>query len=87
METNQQEKYCSCPQTLNSFVIRSTGKWILTRKELLRKEKHLPRLRDQLAGEPRAVPWVTVEKEYVFDAPASKCRSPIFSMDEGRHVA
>ena len=33
------------------------------------KEKELTRLRDQLAAERRALPWVKVEKQYVFDSP------------------
>jgi predicted dithiol-disulfide oxidoreductase (DUF899 family) len=42
------------------------------RKELLRKEKELTRLRDQLAAERRALPWVKIEKDYLFDAPNGK---------------
>src|SRR5262245_33431533 len=36
------------------------------------KEKQLTRFRDQVAAERRALPWVKVEKEYVFDAPEGK---------------
>jgi predicted dithiol-disulfide oxidoreductase (DUF899 family) len=50
----------------------SRDEWIAARKELLSKEKELTRLRDQLAAERRALPWVKIEKEYVFDAPEGK---------------
>jgi predicted dithiol-disulfide oxidoreductase (DUF899 family) len=50
----------------------SKEEWAIARKELLGKEKQLTRLRDQLAVERRALPWVKIEKEYVFDAPEGK---------------
>jgi predicted dithiol-disulfide oxidoreductase (DUF899 family) len=46
--------------------------WLAARKELLVKEKELTRLRDRLSAERRALPWVRVEKEYVFDGPSGK---------------
>jgi predicted dithiol-disulfide oxidoreductase (DUF899 family) len=45
----------------------SRDAWLAARKELLSKEKQLTRLRDRLAAERRALPWVKIEKEYVFD--------------------
>ena len=36
------------------------------------KEKELTRLRDQLSAERRKLPWVKVEKNYVFDGPNGK---------------
>jgi predicted dithiol-disulfide oxidoreductase (DUF899 family) len=47
----------------------SREQWTEARKDLLRKEKALTRQRDALAAERRALPWVRVEKEYVFDGP------------------
>ena len=44
--------------------------WIAARTELLGREKELTRLSDELAEERRKLPWVRVEKEYVFDTPA-----------------
>jgi predicted dithiol-disulfide oxidoreductase (DUF899 family) len=37
------------------------------REELLAKEKELTRMNDDLARQRRELPWVPVEKEYVFD--------------------
>src|SRR5262249_44442431 len=42
------------------------------RTALLAKEKELTRQRDELSRQQRALPWVKVEKEYVFDAPQGK---------------
>lgn len=47
----------------------STEEWIEARKAHLAKEKELTRLRDQLSKDRRDLPWVRVDKEYVFDAP------------------
>ena len=47
----------------------SQEEWLAARKRLLSKEKEFTRLRDQLAAERRALPWVKVEKDYVFDGP------------------
>jgi predicted dithiol-disulfide oxidoreductase (DUF899 family) len=49
--------------------IVSEGEWLALRKQLLVKEKEFTRLRDQLGAERRALPWVKVEKAYVFDGP------------------
>ena len=54
----------------------SRDEWLAARKELLRKEKEFTRLRDQLTEERRALPWVKVEKDYVFDGPEGKSRWP-----------
>jgi predicted dithiol-disulfide oxidoreductase (DUF899 family) len=52
--------------------IVSRDQWLQERTALLAKEKELTRLRDRLAAERRALPWVKVEKTYVFDTPAGK---------------
>ena len=52
--------------------IVSRDEWLAARKELLRKEKEFTRLRDQLSAERRALPWVKVDKTYVFDGPNGK---------------
>jgi predicted dithiol-disulfide oxidoreductase (DUF899 family) len=50
----------------------SKEKWLAARKALLVKEKELTRARDALAAERQALPWVTVDKTYVFDNPNGK---------------
>jgi predicted dithiol-disulfide oxidoreductase (DUF899 family) len=52
--------------------IVSQEEWLVARKAHLAKEKELTRLRDQLAAERRELPWVRVEKAYVFDGPDGK---------------
>ena len=52
--------------------IVSRQEWIAARQELLRKEKESTRLSDLLSAERRKLPWVKVEKNYVFDAPGGK---------------
>jgi predicted dithiol-disulfide oxidoreductase (DUF899 family) len=47
----------------------SRGEWLEARKQLLAKEKASTRLRDELSAERRALPWVRVDKEYVFEGP------------------
>jgi predicted dithiol-disulfide oxidoreductase (DUF899 family) len=52
--------------------IVSRDEWLEARTALLVKEKAFTRLRDQLSAERRALPWVRIEKEYVFDGPSGK---------------
>jgi predicted dithiol-disulfide oxidoreductase (DUF899 family) len=49
--------------------IVSQEEWLVARKAHLAKEKELTRLRDQLSAERRELPWVKIEKRYVFDGP------------------
>jgi predicted dithiol-disulfide oxidoreductase (DUF899 family) len=43
--------------------------WTAAREQLLIQEKELTRLRDQVAARRRELPWVKVDKSYVFDGP------------------
>jgi predicted dithiol-disulfide oxidoreductase (DUF899 family) len=56
------------PNTVNHPVV-SRDRWIAERKALLAREKELTRLRDEIARERRALSWVRIEKDYVFDTP------------------
>ena len=47
----------------------SAAEQLEVRKAFLAKEKELTRLRDQLSQECRQLPWVKVDKEYLFDGP------------------
>jgi predicted dithiol-disulfide oxidoreductase (DUF899 family) len=52
--------------------IVSREEWLAARKRHLVKEKELTRLRDKLSTDRRNLPWVKVEKTYVFDTPEGK---------------
>ena len=43
--------------------------WLAARKAHLAKEKELTRLRDRLSAQRRELPWVKIDKPYVFDGP------------------
>ncbi len=49
--------------------VGSHDEWLAARLELLSREKELTRLRDELSRQRRALPWVRVDKEYLFDTP------------------
>jgi predicted dithiol-disulfide oxidoreductase (DUF899 family) len=59
--------------------IVSQEEWLAARKAHLRNEKALTRMRDLVAAERRTLPWVKVEKEYVFDTPHAGRRLPTSS--------
>jgi predicted dithiol-disulfide oxidoreductase (DUF899 family) len=50
----------------------SRAEWLAARTELLAEEKALTRARDALSAKRRELPWVRVDKEYVFDTPNGK---------------
>ena len=50
----------------------SREQWMSDRKAFLAKEKEFTRLRDDLSRQRRELPWVKVEKEYVFEGPKGK---------------
>src|SRR5215216_5720100 len=56
--------------------------WIEARTKLLAREKEFTRLRDQLSQERRDLPWLRVDKEYVFDGPNGK--ETLSDLFEGR---
>lgn len=47
----------------------SREQWLSARKALLRKEKAFSHERERLAQKRRELPWVKVDKNYVFDGP------------------
>jgi predicted dithiol-disulfide oxidoreductase (DUF899 family) len=49
---------------MTAHKITTREQWDAARDELLRREKELTRLGDDLAAERRELPWVPVEKEY-----------------------
>jgi predicted dithiol-disulfide oxidoreductase (DUF899 family) len=60
----------------------SREQWLAERKGLLAREKELTRQRDQLARERRALPWVRIDKRYVFETPEGRRGLP--DLFEGR---
>jgi predicted dithiol-disulfide oxidoreductase (DUF899 family) len=50
----------------------SRDEWLAARRQLLVREKEITRLRDQVNAQRHALPWVKVEKSYVFDGPDGK---------------
>jgi predicted dithiol-disulfide oxidoreductase (DUF899 family) len=52
--------------------IVSEKEWLAARKDLLAKEKEFTQARDALSAGRRALPWVKVEKPYIFDTPQGK---------------
>jgi predicted dithiol-disulfide oxidoreductase (DUF899 family) len=50
----------------------SEKEWISARKKLLLKEKKFSKLRDEMNLQRRKLPWVKVEKDYVFEGPQGK---------------
>src|SRR6202044_915032 len=68
--------------TIDNPKIVSRDEWLAARKKLLVKEKQLTRERDALAAERRQLPWVKVQKNYVFDSPAGK--KTLADLFEGR---
>jgi predicted dithiol-disulfide oxidoreductase (DUF899 family) len=47
----------------------SRDEWLTARRDLLKAEKEVTHLRDEVAKKRLALPWVRMEKEYVFDTP------------------
>jgi len=62
--------------------IVSPEDWEAARQQMLVKEKATTRARDALAAARRRMPWMAVEKEYVFDGPDGK--ASLLDLFEGR---
>ena len=67
---------------MKNHKVVSRDEWLAARMEHLAKEKKLTRLRDQLSQERRELPWVKVDKEYLFDGPNGK--ETLSELFEGR---
>lgn len=52
--------------------IVSRDQWLKARLAHLKSEKALTRMRDMVAAERRALPWVRLDKEYTFDTTVGK---------------
>jgi predicted dithiol-disulfide oxidoreductase (DUF899 family) len=69
METTLKQNIAS-PMQYHRIV--SPEEWLTARKELLKREKELTRLYDQLRAERSELPWTEVTKQYVFEGPNGK---------------
>ncbi len=67
---------------MTAHTIVSRKEWLAARKALLAKERELTHLRDRISAERRALPWVKVEEDYVFDAPEG--RASLADLFDGR---
>ncbi|HEX5999553.1 MAG TPA: DUF899 domain-containing protein [Hyphomicrobiaceae bacterium] len=82
MKTQQTGSAGVSQASAESHRIVSRDEWIAERKALLAREKELTRLKDRIAGERRALPWVRVDKSYTFAAPEGRCT--LADLFEGR---
>jgi predicted dithiol-disulfide oxidoreductase (DUF899 family) len=57
---------------MQNHKVVSREEWLIARQQHLAKEKEFTRLRDQLSQERRDLPWVKVDKSYIFDGPNGK---------------
>src|ERR1700683_3125852 len=65
--------YCTPPEDdTQTHPVVSQEQWLAARKTLLLKEKEFTHLRDEINRERLALPWVKIEKNYVFDTPKGK---------------
>lgn len=55
-----------------SHRVVSREEWTAARKKFLEEEKAFTRERDALSAKRRELPWVKIEKNYVFDTPSGK---------------
>jgi len=67
---------------IHSHPVVSRERWLAERKALLVHERELTHLRDRIATERRALPWVRVDKDYVFHT--SQAPRRLADLFEGR---
>ena len=48
-------------------VVVSRQEWLVARKALLAREKQATKLHDEISRQRRELPWLKLEKEYVFE--------------------
>jgi len=68
--------------SLTNHKVVSREEWLKARRAFLAKEKEFTRQRDELSRQRRELPWVKVEKDYVFDGPNGK--ETLADLFEGR---
>lgn len=68
--------------SFESHKIVSPEQWLAARREFLREEKEFTHARARLAEKRRALPWVKVNQNYVFESPSG--RVTLAELFEGR---
>src|SRR5262245_7592879 len=68
--------------TVTTPPIVSPQEWEVAHQQLLVKEKELTRARDALAAQRRRMPWVAVDKDYLFVGPKGK--ASLLDLFDGR---
>src|SRR2546423_1632231 len=71
MKLEQMESKTKANQMSHSEIVSET-EWLVARKDLLSREKEFTRQRDALSAARRKLPWVKIDKEYIFDGPDGK---------------
>jgi predicted dithiol-disulfide oxidoreductase (DUF899 family) len=71
---------------IKNHQVVSREAWDNARKEHLAKEKEFTKLRDQISQQRRELPWVKVDKEYVFEGPTGKQTLPQLFDDRSQLV-
>ena len=69
-------------QQIENHKIVSENEWIEYRRALLKDEKEFTMLRDRLSQQRRDLPWIVVNKEYIFEGPNGK--QTLSELFEGR---
>jgi predicted dithiol-disulfide oxidoreductase (DUF899 family) len=62
------------PADLSGHRVVTREEWLAARTALLKKEKEHYRERDRIAAQRRELPWVKIDKDYVFEGPDGKVR-------------
>jgi predicted dithiol-disulfide oxidoreductase (DUF899 family) len=62
--------------------VMGAAEWLVARKELLKKEKELTHLRDEISRRRLELPWQKIEKKYLFEGPTG--RQTLADLFEGR---
>jgi predicted dithiol-disulfide oxidoreductase (DUF899 family) len=69
-------------QGMETPAVVSPEAWATAHKQMLVKEKELTRAHDALSAERRRMPWMAVDKKYLFEGPKGKVR--LLDLFEGR---
>src|SRR5690349_16540610 len=57
---------------MNQHSIVTREEWLTARIALLAREKEMTQLRDDVTAERQRLPWVRIDKPYVFDGPSGQ---------------